>query len=42
MNLQSYESFDGTLASMTFIIDLDAYDLHSGDEKIFNDVINEC
>jgi hypothetical protein len=24
------------LASMTYIVDLDAYELHQGDEKIFN------
>ena len=30
------------LAFMTYIIDLDAYELHLGDEKIFNDFINEC
>ena len=29
------------LASMTFIVKLDAYELHPGDEKIFNDFINK-
>ena len=29
------------LASMTYIIDLDAYELHPGDEKVFNNFINE-
>ena len=29
------------LASMTYIIDLDAYKLHPGDEKVFNGNINE-
>jgi hypothetical protein len=27
------------LAFMTYIVDLDAYELHHGDEKIFNDYI---
>ena len=30
------------LAFMTYIIDLDGYELHPGDEKVFNDFINEC
>jgi hypothetical protein len=30
------------LASMTYIINLDAYELHVGDEKVFNNFINEC
>ena len=30
------------LACMTYIINLDAYELHPGDEKIFNNFINEC
>ena len=30
------------LASMTYVVDLDAYELHRGDEKVFNDFINEC
>jgi hypothetical protein len=29
-------------AFMTYIVDLDAYELHPGDEKVFNNVINEC
>ena len=29
------------LASMTYIIDLDANELHMGDEKVFNDIIND-
>ena len=29
-------------ASMTYIVDLDAYELHPRDEKVFNDLINEC
>ena len=31
-----------TLASMTCIADLDAYELHPEDEKMFNNFINEC
>ena len=27
---------------MTHIINLDACELHLGDEKVFNDFINEC
>jgi hypothetical protein len=27
---------------MTYIVDLVAYDLHMGDEKVFNDFANEC
>ena len=27
---------------VTYIIDLDAYELHRGDEEIFNNFINEC
>ena len=48
MNLQSYGSFDDRLktiiafAYMTYIIDLDAYELHLRNEKVFNDFINEC
>ena len=30
------------LASMTYIVDLDAYVSHLGDEKILNNFINEC
>jgi hypothetical protein len=30
------------LASMTYIVDLDAHELHPGDEKVFNIFINEC
>ena len=30
------------LASMTYIVDLNAYELHPGDEKVLNDFINEC
>ena len=30
------------LAFMTYIGDLDAYELHPGDEKAFNNFINEC
>ena len=29
------------LASMTYIVDLYAYELHLGDEKVFNDFINK-
>ena len=29
------------LASMTYIVDLDGYKLHPGDEKLFNNFINE-
>ena len=41
MDLRSYRSFDGrsrekSLASMTYIVDLDAYELHPIDEKVFN------
>ena len=31
-----------TLASKTYMIDLDAYELHLGYEKDFNIFINEC
>ena len=30
------------IASLTYIVDLDAYELHPGDEKAFNNFINEC
>ena len=46
-DLQSYGSFDGrfgdiiALASMTYIVDLNAYVLHMGDSKVFNNFINE-
>jgi hypothetical protein len=30
------------LAFMTYIINLDAYELHPRDERVFNKVINEC
>jgi hypothetical protein len=30
------------IASMTYVIDLDAFELHLGDEKLFIDFINEC
>jgi hypothetical protein len=30
------------LASMSYIVNLDAYELHPGDEKVCNDFINEC
>ena len=30
------------LAFMTYIANLDTYELHPGDEKVFNDFINEC
>ena len=30
------------LYSMTYIVDLDAYKLHQGDEKNFNNFMNEC
>ena len=30
------------LASMTYIIELNAYELHRGDEKVFNNFMNEC
>ena len=30
------------LASMTYIIDLDAYESHLKDEKIIDNFINEC
>ena len=30
------------LAFMTYIVDLDAYELPPVDEKVFNDFINEC
>ena len=41
VDLQSYRSFETmiALASMTYIIDFDAYKLHMGDEKVFNDFI---
>ena len=27
---------------MIYIVDLDAYKLHPGDEKVFNGFVNEC
>ena len=30
------------IAFMTYIIDLDAYELHPKDEQVFNNFINEC
>ena len=30
------------LASLTYIVDLDAYELHVGNEKVFNDFINNA
>ena len=30
------------LASMTCVVDLDAYGLHLGDKQVFNNFINEC
>ena len=30
-----------SLASMTYIVDLDAYVLHPGDEKVLNNFIDE-
>ena len=30
------------VASMTYIVNLNAYELHPGDEIIFNDFIYEC
>ena len=30
------------LSFMTCILDLDAYELHMGDEKVFINFINEC
>ena len=30
------------LASMIYIVDLDAYELKQRDEKVFNNFINEC
>ena len=31
-----------SLASMTYIVDLDAYELHPRNEIVFNNFINEC
>ena len=31
-----------SLASRTYIVDLDAYELHLGDEKVFKLFYNEC
>ena len=31
-----------SLASMTYIVDLDAYELHMADEKVFNNFISDC
>ena len=47
MDFQSYGSFNGrfrtkiALACMTYTRNLDAYELHPGDEKNFNDIVNE-
>ena len=30
------------ISSMTHIIDLNAYELHLGDEKVSNEFVNEC
>jgi hypothetical protein len=30
------------LAFMTYIVDLDAYECHLGDEEVFNKYIDEC
>ena len=30
------------IASMTHVINLNAYELHLGDEKVFNNFIDEC
>ena len=30
------------LTSITYMVDLDAYELHPGGEKVFHDLINEC
>ena len=30
------------LTSMTYIANLDACELHMGDEKVFNNFVNEC
>ena len=30
------------IAFVTYIVDLDAYKLHQGDEKVFSNFINEC
>ena len=30
------------LAFMRYIVELDAYELHPGDEKVFDDFINKC
>ena len=44
-NLRNYLMVDLNtiiaLASMTYIVDIDAYELHLGDEKIFNNFSNE-
>ena len=48
MDLPSNKSFyfilrkSIALAFMTYIIDLNAYELHLGDEKVFNNFINIC
>ena len=48
MDLRAYKSFDDrfgiiiTRAPMTYIVDLDAYELHLGDEIFLNNFINEC
>ena len=47
MDSRSYRSFEGIFKnnnciSFYDIVDLDAYELHPGDEKVFNDFINEC
>ena len=30
------------IASMIYTLDLDAYELHLGNEEVFNNFINEC
>ena len=30
------------VGSPTYIVELNSYELHPGDEKIFNEIFNEC
>ena len=42
VHLMAYLETIIAIASMTCIIELHAYELHLGDEKLLNEVINEC
>jgi hypothetical protein len=35
------ETIIGSSSNMTYIVDMDVYELHPGDEKVLNEFINE-